>query len=122
MNPILIIGSFLTMGCLAACSDNPVSIINDEWSCNKVGSINVCEVQFEVSKNSGNLPLDIEIKIRAHRISGDTAGGDGFRNDVVANKKIQLRLEPNETKKINETLKINSRVTNIVVSGYPSKG
>jgi len=107
--------------CFQGCSDNPVSIENDSWSCNKINSVNSCLVEFDIQRNKGNFPVDVEIRIRAHRQSGSAGSLEGIRNDVVENKEIRLKMESNERVHFSETLDVKSRVTNIVVSAWASK-
>jgi len=56
------------------------------------------------------------VVIRAHRRRGSADGA--IINDVVAEKKLSLVMEPGEIKKFQEVLEGVGRVTQIVVSAY----
>ena len=111
----------LMMPFFQGCSDNPISVQNEKWECNKENAANKCLVEFDLQRIGGVAPIDVEIRIRAHRISGDSAGGDGYRNDVVANKKIRLQMESDETLHFSEQLAAMGRVTSVVISAWPSQ-
>jgi hypothetical protein len=109
--PFILIGLFFQ-----GCSEDQVSIHNKHWECNN--STNLCLVEFDVQRAKGVVPIEVEIRIRAHRTSASSTGSG---NAIVANKKIRFQMASDENVHFSEKLAVSGRVTNVVISAWVSR-
>ena len=97
------------------CSSDLADISNEIWKCDNNKKIqNSCLVSFNITNNS-HLPIKSIIRIRAHNRKS-VMGSDAVQNIVVGDKILELILNPEQSRKIEENIEAKGRVTSIIVT------